>query len=153
MYKRQNPAQLKHTANADARVVSHNLIHSDDQIEIDRSLTPAAVFSNPQVATVGMTEPEARETGRPLSVVVQPYGAAAYGWAMEDSTSICKLIADADTGELLGAHILGPQASILIQQLIQGMTFGQTVEQMARGQLYIHPALTEVVEQALLELF
>jgi len=147
-----NPAQLKHTANADARVVSHNLIHPDRQIEIDRSLTPAAVFSNPQVATVGMTEPEAREAGRPLSIVVQPYGAAAYGWAMEDSTSICKLIADADTGELLGAHILGPQASILIQQLIQGMTFGQTVEQMARGQLYIHPALTEVVEQALLEL-
>ena len=87
-----------------------------------------------------------------MSIVVQPYGSAAYGWAMEDTTSVCKLIADSETRELLGAHIIGPQASTLIQQLIQGMTFGQNVDEMARGQLYIHPALTEVVEQALLEL-
>ncbi len=147
-----NPAQLKHTANADARVVSHNLLHPEELIEIDRRLTPAAVFGNPQVASVGLTEPAARATGRNLSVAVQPFGAAAYGWAMEDSTSICKLIADADTRELLGAHILGPQASTLIQQLIQAMMFGQTVDEIARGQLYIHPALTEVVEQALLAL-
>ena len=53
---------------------------------------------------------------------------------------------------LLGAHICGPQASTLIQQLIQGMVFGQTVDQMAKDQYYIHPALPEVIEQALLEL-
>ena len=147
-----NPSQLKHTANADARVVSHNLKNPDDLKEIDRSLTPAAIFGSPQVATVGLTQPQAEATGRPLSVVVQPYGAAAYGWAMEDTTSVCKLIADAESRELLGAHIIGPQASSLIQQLIQGMTFGQTVDEMASGQLYIHPALSEVVEQALLEL-
>lgn len=147
-----NPAQLKHTANADARVVSHNLLHPDNQIEIDRSLTPYAIFGSPQVASVGLSQPEAEATGRPLSIVVQPYGSAAYGWAMEDTTSVCKLIADSETRELLGAHIIGPQASTLIQQLIQGMVFGQNVDEMARGQLYIHPALTEVVEQALLEL-
>ena len=71
---------------------------------------------------------------------------------MEDTHSVCKLVADADTRLLLGAHILGPQASTLIQQLIQGMSFGNTVDEMAHGQLYIHPALNEVVEQALLEL-
>lgn len=147
-----NPSQLKHTANADARVVSHNLLHPDDLIEIDRSLTPYAIFGSPQVAAVGLTEPQAKETGRPLSIVVQSYSSAAYGWAMEDTTSVCKLIADSETRELLGAHIIGPQASTLIQQLIQGMVFGQNVDEMARGQLYIHPALTEVVEQALLEL-
>ncbi len=147
-----NSSQLKHTANADARVVSHNLLNPDDLIEIDRSLTPAAIFGSPQVATVGLTQPAAEATGRPLSIVVQPYSAAAYGWAMEDTTSVCKLIADAETRELLGAHIIGPQASTLIQQLIQGMAFGQNVDEMARGQLYIHPALTEVVEQALLAL-
>jgi mycothione reductase len=53
---------------------------------------------------------------------------------------------------LLGAHIIGPHAPTLIQQLIQGMTSGQTVDEMARGQLYVHPAMPEVVEQALLEL-
>ena len=61
-------------------------------------------------------------------------------------------IAHRETRQLIGAHIIGPQASTLIQQVIQGMTFGQTVDEMARGQYYIHPALPEVVEQALLEL-
>jgi len=147
-----NPAQLKHTANADARVVAHNLLHGDDQQAIDRTLTPHAIFGYPQVAAVGLTEPEAIEAGHNIVKTVHSYGSAAYGWAMEDSTSVCKLIADADTRLLLGAHIIGPQASTLIQQLIQGMTFGQSVDEMARGQLYIHPALTEVVEQALLNL-
>ncbi len=147
-----NPAQLKHTANADARVVGHNLLNPDDLHSIDRTLTPHAIFGYPQVAAVGLTEPEARDAGLNIVTTVHSYASAAYGWAMEDTTSVCKLIADADTRLLLGAHIIGPQASTLIQQLIQGMTFGQTVDQMARGQLYIHPALNEVVEQALLNL-
>jgi len=147
-----NPAQLKHTANADARVVAHNLANPADLRAIDRTLTPHAVFGHPQVAAVGLTEPEAIEQGHNVITTVHSYGSAAYGWAMEDTTSVCKLVADADTRLLLGAHIIGPQASTLIQQLIQGMTFGQTVDQMARGQLYIHPALNEVVEQALLNL-
>jgi mycothione reductase len=70
---------------------------------------------------------------------------------MEDTESFVKLIADPETRLLLGAHILGPQASLLIQPLVQGMKYGQTVDQMARV-IYIHPALMEVVEQALLEL-
>jgi len=147
-----NPAQLKHTANAEARVVAHNMANPDDLRAIDRRLTPHAVFGHPQVAAAGLSEPEAIAAGYSITSVVQPYGSAAYGWAMEDTDSVCKLVADADTRLLLGAHIIGPQASTLIQQLIQGMTFGQTVDEMARGQLYIHPALSEVVEQALLEL-
>lgn len=147
-----NPEQLKHTANAEARVVAHNIAHPDDRRAIDRRLTPYAVFGHPQVASVGLTEPQAIATGHEISVAVRSYGATAYGWAMEDTTSVCKLIADTHSRVLLGAHIIGPQASTLIQQLIQGMTFGQTVDEMASGQLYIHPALSEVVEQALLDL-
>ena len=64
----------------------------------------------------------------------------------------CKLIAHTETRELLGAHIIGPQASTLIQQLIQGMVFGRTVDELAREQYYVHPALHEVIEQALLAL-
>ena len=63
-----------------------------------------------------------------------------------------KLIAHRDTRLLLGAHIIGAQAPTLIQQLIQGMTFDLTVDEMARDQYYIHPGLPEVIEQALLEL-
>lgn len=147
-----NPDQLKHLANADARVVAHNLANPDDLQSIDRSLAPHAIFGYPQVAATGLTEPEAVAAGLNIVTTVHEYGGAAYGWAMDDTTSACKLIADADSRLLLGAHIIGPQASTLIQQLIQGMAFGQTVDQMAREQIYIHPALTEVVEQALLNL-
>lgn len=147
-----NPAQLKHLANIDARAVAHNMANPDDLHAIDRSLSPHAVFGHPQVASIGLTEPQAIEAGLNIVTTVHEYGGAAYGWAMEDTTSACKLVADADTRLLLGAHIIGPQASTLIQQLIQGMAFGHTVDQMAREQIYIHPALTEVVEQALLNL-
>lgn len=147
-----NPVQLKHVANHEARVVRHNLSHPDDPISVDHRFIPHAVFGHPQVASVGLTERECRRQGLPYHSHVQPFGSAAYGWAMEDTASAVKVIAHADTRRLLGAHIIGPQASTLIQQLIQGMHFDLSVDQMARHQYYIHPALPEVVEQALLEL-
>jgi mycothione reductase len=147
-----SPAQLKHVANHEARVVRHNLAHPDDPIQIDHRFIPAAVFTSPQVATVGLTEQQAEASGRPYVTAVQGYGGTAYGWAMEDTTSLCKLIADPATGLLLGAHIVGEQASTLIQPLIQAMSFGLPASEMARGQYWIHPALTEVVENALLRL-
>ncbi len=145
-------AQLKHTANEDTRVVAHNIANPDDLRRPDHSGIPHAVFAHPQVAAVGATEQALRAEGRPYLRAVRPYSDTAYGWAMEDTTSFAKVLADPETRRLLGAHIIGPQAPTLIQQLIQGMQFGLTVDEMARGQLYIHPALTEVVEQALLEL-
>ncbi|MYB04068.1 MAG: mycothione reductase, partial [Acidimicrobiaceae bacterium] len=147
-----NPVQLKHVANHEARVVRHNLSNPEDLIGVDHRFIPHAVFGHPQVASVGLTERECQQQGRPYRSHVQLFGAAAYGWAMEDTESAVKVIAHAETRRLLGAHIIGPQASTLIQQLIQGMHFDLTVDQMARHQYYIHPALPEVVEQALLEL-
>jgi mycothione reductase len=70
-------------------------------------------------------------------------------WA---STSIPAVLADPATRLLLGAHIIGPQASAIIQPLIRAICLGNTVDQVAAGVIYINPALTEVVEQALLEL-
>jgi mycothione reductase len=147
-----NPHQLKHTANAETRVVAHNMAHPDHPREVDLRYVPHAVFGHPQVASIGPTERELRLAGTPHVCAIQHYGDTAYGWAMEDTTSFCKLIADPATRQLLAAHIIGPQASTLIQQLIGGMAFGLTVDEMARGQLYIHPALSEVVENALLAL-
>ena len=147
-----NPVQLKHVANHEARVVRHNLTNPDNPATVDHRFIPHAVFGYPQIASVGLTEQECRRQDIPYVSHVQPYAAAAYGWAMEDTDSVAKVIAHAETRRLLGAHIIGPQAPTLIQQLIQGMHFDLTVDQMAGGQYYIHPALPEVVEQALLEL-
>jgi mycothione reductase len=144
--------QLKHAANHEAKVVAHNLVEPDNPIEVDDRYIPHAVFGHPQVAGVGLTERDCITHGRPYISHVQEYCSAAYGWAMEDTDSFVKVIADPHSRLLIGAHIIGPQAPTLIQQLIQGMVFGQTVDQMAHDQYYIHPGLPEVVEQALLEL-
>lgn len=144
--------QLKHVANHEMRTVQHNLLHPDSPIESDHRYVPHAVFSHPQVASVGLTEEQATEQGVEFVSTVQDFGSVAFGWAMEDQDHFVKLLADPKSGTLLGAHIIGPEASILIQPLIQAMSFGLGVRQMARGQYWIHPALTEVIENALLSL-
>jgi len=144
--------QLKHVANHEARIVAHNLAHPGDLRSFDHRYIPSAVFTSPQIATVGLTEEQLTAQGRSYVTKSQAYGDTAYGWAMEDTTGVCKLIADRATGELIGAHLMGYQASNLIAPLIQGMSFGQTAREVARGQYWIHPALGEVVENALLGL-
>ncbi len=148
--------QLKHVANHEARVVRHNLLadwdDTDQLVPADHRFVPSAVFTDPQVACVGLTENEARAKGLPTKVKIQDFGDVAYGWAMEDSTGICKIIVNDDSGEILGAHLMGHQASTLIQPLIQAMSFGLGAQDMARGQYWIHPALPEVIENALLAL-
>jgi mycothione reductase len=147
----RTPHMLKHVANHEARVVKHNLLHPRDPIRVEERFIPHAVFCHPQVAAVGMSEAAARAAGHRVIATRRHYGETAYGWALEDTTSFCKVVADAESRLLLGAHIIGPEASLLIQQLVQGMRFGLTVDQMAKDQMYIHPALSEVVEQALLD--
>ena len=147
-----NPNQLKHVANAEARAVAHNLAHPTDPRPVALGPIPHAVFASPQVASVGATERALRYAGRPYVRSRSPYSDIAYGWAMEDETGFCKLLADPETDRLLGAHICGPDAAVLLQQLVQAMACDLSVDRIARGQLYIHPALSEVVEQALLAL-
>lgn len=157
-----SPYQLKHVANHEMRVVQHNLLHdawSDTAAQsisrlrrTDHRFVPAAVFTDPQIADVGMTEEQAREAGLDITVKVQNYGDVAYGWAMEDDEGFCKVIAERGTGRLLGAHVIGAQAPTVIQPLIQAMSFGLSAQDMATGQYWIHPALPEVVENALLGL-
>lgn len=149
--------QLKHVANHEARIVSHNLLqHAWDDTSafraFDHRFVPAAVFTHPQIAEVGLTEAQAAEAGLDYVVKIQNYGDVAYGWAMEDHEGFCKIIAEKKTGRILGAHVIGAQAPTVIQPLIQAMSFDTTVTEMARGQYWIHPGLPEVVENALLGL-
>jgi mycothione reductase len=148
-----NPYQLKHVSNHEARVVQHNLLHLDDpaaMVRSDHRFVPSAVFTSPQIAAVGITEQEARRSGVRYVSARQAYGDTAYGWAMEDTSSFAKILADPATGLLLGAHIVGRDASNLIQPLITAMSLGVPAHEMARGQYWIHPALSEVVENVLL---
>lgn len=147
-----NPHQLKHVANHEARVVKHNLLNPDDRIEADHRFVPHAVFSAPQIASVGLTEEQAQERGIPYVKAVQTYADIAYGWAMEDTTGFAKVLADPESGQIIGCHVIGPQAPTVIQPVIQAMSFGLDAYTMARGQYWIHPAMPELIENALLKL-
>ena len=147
-----SPNWLKHVANHEARVVRHNLRHPDQPVPSDHRFVPSAVFTDPQIASVGLTEAQCRLQELDYAAAVQEYADVAYGWAMEDTTGFCKVLAERRTGRLLGAHVMGRQASTVIQPLIQAMSFGLDADEMATGQYWIHPALPEVVENALLKL-
>lgn len=143
--------QLKHVANHEAAVVAHNLLYPDEPRYTDNRHVPSAVFTDPQIASIGLREQDCRDRGIPYVTKVQRYGDVAFGWAMEDTTGFCKLVASPD-GTLLGAHLMGAQASSLIQPLIQAITFGLDARTMAEKQYWIHPALPELIENALLGL-
>ena len=144
--------QLKHVANHEQRIVRHNVLHPEQLRRSDTMPIPSGVFTHPHIAWVGMDERTARESGREVRVAVQEYGSVAYGWALEDTTGFAKIIVDAGTTEILGAHLIGPEATTLIQQLIQAMSTGQTARDIAATQYWIHPAMPELVENALLQL-
>ena len=146
-----NDFHLKHVANEEARVAFWNIAHPEDLRSIDYRAVPAAVFSSPQVASVGLTEQAATRLGRRFAVGRRDYSGTAYGWALVDETSFAKVLVDPETRLILGAHIIGPHAAILIQSVVQAMQFGQTADAVANGQYWIHPAMGEVVENALLE--
>jgi mycothione reductase len=146
-----SPYPLKHVANAEARTLAHNLAFPGDLRPYPHDWVPAAVFSEPQIATVGARAQDLG-SGTRYVTAIHEYADVAYGWALEDTTGFCKLYADADTGTLLGAHIMGSAASLLIQPLVQAAAAGQRMSELARSQYWIHPALSEVVENALLKL-
>jgi mycothione reductase len=139
--------QLKHVANHEARVVRHNLLHPNLLIGGGPGPVPDAIFSRPQVAYFGLTARQAPDA----VTVTRAYSTTAWGWALEDTTSSCRLVVDAETGLLLGAQIVGPEASILIQPLVFAASHGLSVRGLARSMYWPHPAATEVVENALLD--
>ncbi|GAB2549297.1 mycothione reductase [Leucobacter ruminantium] len=147
-----SPWQLKHVANHEARIVAHNLEHPDEPRSSRLLPVPSAVFTSPEIAQAGLTESQAAERvgAEHLSVKLQDYGDTAYGWAMEDTTGVFKVIADRRDGTILGVHAMGYQASNLIQPAIMAMSFGLDAHTAARGQYWIHPALMEVTENAML---
>lgn len=137
--------QLKHVANQQARVVRDNLrgLATEDVL----APIPQAIFGHPEVASFGT---RGQDAPADAVVVDRAYSSTAYGWAMEDESSFARLVVGRD-GMILGAHVAGPQAAILIQPLVLAASDGQSVHGLARSLYWPHPALTEVIENALLD--
>ena len=144
------PVPLKHVANREADVVKHNLLHPDRLRSVSHDHVPSAVFAEPQIGSVGMTEGQCRDSHPDYLVGRINYSEVAYGWAMQEEDGFCKVLVDGNTDLILGAHVIGPQAATLIQIFVMAVEFGVTATDLARRPYWIHPALTEVVQNALL---
>jgi mycothione reductase len=138
---------LKHSANLEAAHAAHNIFNPDNRVAVDYHAMPHAIFAMPQVASVGMTEEEARRSGVHYAVGSYNYYDTAYGSSIEDRDGFVKALADSHSGEILGCHIIGTHASILIQEAANAMRLHLPVDAITQS-IYVHPALTEVVQRA-----
>ncbi len=140
---------FKHVANYESLVVFYNAFMGK-RIKVDCHAVPHAVFSHPEIAAVGMREKEAIERYGENGILIgfHRYEDTAKGEAMGVHDYFVKLIVKKDNRRILGAHIIGPQASVLIQEVINLMyTPSQSVRPLTSG-MHIHPSLSEVVERA-----
>ena len=138
---------FKHVANYEAGLAWHNSMH-DHKAPVDYSSAPHAVFCEPQVASVGLKEADAKQLGYKILVGVALYRDTAMGAAMGEPDGFVKAIVEQKTGKILGAHIIGPEASILIQEVVNAMnTEDRSYAPIVRA-MHIHPAMPEVVQNA-----
>jgi mycothione reductase len=138
---------FKHVANYEAGIAWHNAVH-DHKAPVDYSSAPHAVFSEPQVASVGLREGEARQSGYQLLVGTALYRDTAMGAAMGYVDGFVKVVVERQTGRILGAHIVGPEASILIQEIVNAMNTADHSYAPIMQAMHIHPAMPEVVQNA-----
>ncbi|NHJ86841.1 MAG: dihydrolipoyl dehydrogenase [Asgard group archaeon] len=140
---------FKHVANYESKIVYYNAFQKQN-LKADYHAVPHAVFTEPEVASVGMLETEAvKKFGKnKILIGFQRYENTAKGLAMELKDFFVKVIIHRESMEILGAHIIGPQASVLIQEIINLMyTPDLSIAPLMMG-MHIHPALSEVVERA-----
>ncbi len=138
---------LKHSANLEADHVAHNIFNPENRVPVDYHAMPHAIFASPQVASVGLTERQAKEEGLPYVASTYRYYDTAYGSSIEDRDGFVKAVAHRETGEILGCHIIGSEASILIQEVANAVRMRLTTDAITQS-IYVHPALPEVVQRA-----
>jgi len=135
-----------HIANREAVLAADHVLHGA-RLKMDYSAAPHAVFSYPQIASVGMTEEQARQ-GHKVRVGKTRYRSVAYGEALLERHGFAKAIIEEDTDRILGFHIIGPYAAVLIQEVINAMQSKGNVHEVFDG-IHIHPALPELIPTAL----
>ena len=112
---------FKHNANHEAQYAFNNILHPDKKIPVNYAAMPHAIFSSPQVAAVGFTEQELKKEGIEYQKSVYSYINTAMGLALEDRDGFVKFLADKMNGKILGCHIIGSEASILIHEVLVAM--------------------------------
>jgi dihydrolipoamide dehydrogenase len=118
-------------------------------VHVDHDLVPNVVYTAPELASVGMTEEEAKARGFEVRIGTFPFQANARARCLDETEGGVKIIADAATDRILGIHILGARASDLIAEAVLAMEYGASAEDIART-IHAHPTLPEAVREAAL---
>jgi pyruvate/2-oxoglutarate dehydrogenase complex dihydrolipoamide dehydrogenase (E3) component len=135
-----------HTARDDADTVYRSVFRGEDRSIRDR-VVPRAVFVDPEVASVGLTEAQARESGHTVAVGRQDFTGVAKARAMDETAGFIRFVADADTDRILGCHIVGPDAGNLVHEAVIAMVADAPYRDIGRA-IHVHPTLAEGVNAA-----
>jgi dihydrolipoamide dehydrogenase len=138
---------LAHAAEA-MGVIAAESIAGVETMELDYRMVPRATFCQPQIASFGWTESEARAEGFDVRVAKFPFTANAKAHGFGDTVGFVKLVSDARYGELLGAHLIGPDVTELLPELTLAQKWDLTVTELIRN-VHAHPTLSEAVQDAL----
>jgi dihydrolipoyl dehydrogenase len=138
---------LAHAAEA-MGIVAAETIADAETMELDYVMIPRATYCQPQVASFGWTEAQARERGFDVKVAKFPFTANGKAHGLGDATGFVKIISDDKYGELLGAHLIGPEVTELLPELTLAQQWDLTVHEAARN-VHAHPTLGEAVKEAL----
>jgi dihydrolipoamide dehydrogenase len=129
-------------------IVAAETIAGAETMALDYVMMPRATFCQPQVASFGWTEAQAREQGFDVRVAKFPFTANGKAQGIADPTGFVKLVSDARYGELLGGHLIGPDVTELLPELTLAQQWDLTVHELARN-VHAHPTLSEAVKEAL----
>ncbi len=140
------PPMFTHSARDDADLLYGQLFKNRERANEGRQV-PYAIFTDPEIAAVGLTEDTARAAGHHVKIGRYPFSRVVRARAIGETDGFIKIIADAETDRLLGAQIIGPHAGELIHEVVVALDVGATYGQVARS-LHIHPTLSEGINSA-----
>jgi dihydrolipoamide dehydrogenase len=138
---------LAHTAEA-MGIVTAETIADHDTIEIDFDMIPRATYCQPQIASFGYTEAQAKEKGYDVKVAKFPFSANGKAKGLGDTAGFVKIVADAKYNEIIGAHLIGPDVTELLPALTLAQKWDLTADEVARN-VFAHPTLSEAVKEAI----
>lgn len=136
---------LAHVASAEGTVAACNAMGG--QKDIDYNVVPSCIYTSPELACVGMTEQQAHDQGIKIVIGKSQFIGSGKALTMGENKGMVKIVAEARSGEILGVHILGPQASSLISEATLAIKLGATVEDIA-DTIHAHPSLPETLMEA-----
>lgn len=136
---------LAHTAEAQG-VVASETIAGAETMPINYDMIPRATYCQPQIASFGYSEKQAKEKGYDVKVAKFPFSANGKAWGLGDATGFVKLVADATHGEILGAAMIGPDVTELLPELTLAQQWDLTAHEVARN-IHAHPTLSEALKE------